>query len=73
MVGSCYEEFFTPWKTLGLCHYEKQKKVKVQDCPKIPTMIKKKVLKEAKEKDLKGDMPTVTEVVCIHFHSCTLH
>ena len=31
------------------------------------------VLKEAKEKDLKGDTPTVTEVVCIHFPSCTLH
>ena len=47
----------------------------MQDYPKIPTMIKKKVLKEAKEKDLKGDTPThsMGVVVCIHFPSCTLH
>ena len=38
----------------------KTEKIKMQDCllSKISTMIKKKVLKETKEKDLKGNIPT---------------
>ena len=52
------KNFLHPGKHLDYAINEKQKKVQMQDCPKIPTVIKKKVLKEAKEKDLKGNIST---------------